>query len=416
MRVLVVGAGLQGVSTAYYLAEHGARVTVFERNHDLALEASGGNGGYLQAECAEVWNTPGILRVLFAAWRASLGPARDAAPMVVDSSALLRLIPWGVRFLRSSRARIYMHHTALNRDLAQYSLQSMAELRARHSIEYTHAPCGALFIFREAKGIEGYRPLIEQLRERGAQIDIKGRNALIAEEPSLRPIAHELAGAICFPRDESGDPAEFCRALAGLAQARGVEFKFNSEARSLQSMAQDADALVIAAGVASKPLAASLDIRLPIAPAKGYSLTIPFGEFEPRPRHVIADMDVHAGLNPMGQALRVAGTAEFAGLDARISKARVAYLLRLVESTLPEFAKVLDRSNVSPFAGFRPLSPDGLPMIGATSHASVYVNTGHGGLGWTQAVGSARALADEIMGQAPQIDLQPFSPRRFSFT
>ena len=413
MRALIVGAGLQGISTAYYLAEQGAEVTVLERRSDLALEASGGNGGYLQAECPEVWNAPGILPALLAAWRAGLGRARHASPMVVDSKAMLGLVPWGLRFLRNSRTHTYQRHTAINRDLAQYSLQSMAQLRAHHNIEYSHAPYGALFIFREANGIEGYRPLIEYLRERGAQIDIKARDALIAEEPSLAPIAGELVGAISFPRDESGDPAAFCRALAALARSRGVKFKFSTEAHSLKSMARDADALVIAAGVASKALAAELDIHLPIAPAKGYSLTIPFREFSPRLKHVIADMDVHAGLNPMGQALRVAGTAEFTAQDAGISPQRVAYLLRLVEATLPEFAKVIDRSKVSPFAGFRPLSADGLPMIGRSKHPKIYINTGHGGLGWTQAVGSARALADQIMGQAPQIDLAPFSPRRF---
>ena len=423
MHVLVVGAGLQGICTAYFLAKQGAQVTVLERNSDLALEASGGNGGYLQAECPEVWNVPGIVRVLFGAWRAGLSEARDRSPMVVDTRALLGLIPWGVRFLRHSRASTHLHHTALNRELAQYSLRQMADLRATISISYSHMNCGGLFIFRDAEAIQAYTPLVNHLRERGALIELQGREELLAREPSLVPIADKLHGAIFYPRDESGDPAAFCRALATHAGSQGAEFRFNTEVKSLHSTAEGVrvrtdtgevigDFLVIAAGVASERLARLLGVRLPIAAAKGYSLTIPFGEFNARPSHVIADMGVHAGLNPMGNSLRVAGTAQFCGLDTSISPGRIAYLLSLVSEVLPEFARVLDRSNIAPFAGLRPLSADGLPMIGATKTRGVYVNSGHGGLGWTQAAGSARALVDTLVGREPEIDLRPFSPLR----
>ena len=353
---------------------------VLERDGDLALEASGGNGGYLQAECPEVWNAPGIVRVLFGAWRASQSEARDRSPMVVDTSTLLRLIPWGVRFLRHAHASTYLRHTALNRELAQYSLRQMADLRATLGISYSHMDPGGLFIFRDAEAIQAYTPLVNHLRERGALIELQGREELLAREPSLVPIADKLHGAIFYPRDESGE-------VIG-------------------------DFLVIAAGVASKRLARLLGVRLPIAAAKGYSLTIPFGEFNARPSHVIADMGVHAGLNPMGNSLRVAGTAQFCGMDTSISPGRIAYLLSLVREVLPEFAKVLDRSNIAPFAGLRPLSADGLPMIGATRTRGVYVNSGHGGLGWTQAAGSARALVDTLVGREPENDLRPFSPLR----
>ena len=282
-----------------------------------------------------------------------------------------------MRFLRHAHASTYLHHTALNRELAQYSLRQMADLRATLGISYSHMDRGGLFIFRDAEGIQAYTPLVNHLRERGALIELQGREEMLAREPSLVPIADKLHGAFFFPRDESGDPAVFCKALASHARTQGAEFRFDTEVKSLHSTPQGVrvrtqtgevigNVLVIAAGVASQRLAGSLGVRLPIAAAKGYSLTIPFGEFNARPSHVIADLGVHAGLNPMGDSLRVAGTAQFCGMDTSISPGRIAYLLSLVREVLPEFAKVLDRSNIAPFAGLRPLSADGLPMIGAT--------------------------------------------------
>ena len=173
------------------------------------------------------------------------------------------------------------------------------------------------------------------------------------------------------------------------------------------------DALIIAAGAYSGRLAATLGIKLPIAPAKGYSITVPLGDWPERPRHVIGDMGVHAGLNVLGDTLRVAGTADFCGFDTSVDPERIDYMTGLVQAVLPEFADAMDRSAIRPFAGLRPLSADGLPMIGATGVANVFVNTGHGGLGWTMAAGSAKALADKVRGRSPALDIEPYSPSRF---
>ena len=421
MRVAIIGAGLQGICTAYYLARHGSEVLVLERNDGPALEASFGNGGYLQAECPEIWNAPGILRTLPKWWLASLGKGRQEAAMLLRTAELIRLLPWGLRFLRTAKPETFFAHIARNRELALYSLECLAELRQNLGLECAYRTCGALFLFRAPGGAEGHRPLLERL---GAEWRLLGREELLEVEPALRPIGEALHQAILFPRDASADSHAFAQALALCAQELGVEFRYGQSVTDICADASGAtvrcgaaslpaDVLVIAAGAASKPLAAQVGARLPIAPAKGYSITVPLGDWRPWPRHAIADMDVHAGLNVLGGSLRVAGTAEFCGHDSAIDPERIGYMTRLLEAMLPEFAAGMNRRAIRPFAGLRPLSADGLPMIGRAGPPNAFVNSGHGGLGWTQAAGSAKALADAIVGIHGAFDLAPFSPGRF---
>lgn len=421
--VIVIGAGLQGVCSAYYLARAGVEVTALERNPGPALEASFGNGGYLQFECPEPWNRPGVLRALPGWWWESLGANRKTAPKLLRTSQLLRLVPWGLRFLRAANAQTFHRNTTLNRELGQYSSECMAQLREEERIDYAQRACGSLFVFRDRAALDGYAPLLEHLGEAGAVWERLDRDMLLQHEPSLGPIADRLEGAIRFPNEESGDSHRFTTALATRAAELGVAFRYDTpvlgienggSGLSVRTAAEPlrADAVVIAAATYSTRLARPLGIRLPVAPAKGYALTIPLGDWPVRPRHVIADMGVHAAVNVLGDALRVAGTVDFAGADTRLHPDRVAYMMGLVEAVLPEFARSLDPATVQPFTGLRPLSADGLPLIGRTDVPGVYVNTGHGGLGWTQAAGSGRMLADLLLGETPAVDPEPFRPQR----
>lgn len=421
--VLVLGAGLQGICTAYYLSKHGLDVTLIERNEGPALEASKGNGGYLQAEFPEIWNAPGIVSVLAKAWRASLGSKRHEAAMLVDTKELLRLVPWGLRFLRSANTQSFLDNTLTNRLLAQYSLEQMAELRAHTGIAYDHAQQGALFVFRDTQSMDVYRPMLDHLEKRGGCFEFLDQKQLLALEPVLQPIGEQLCGAIRYQNDASGNSYLFAQSLLDLAIVNGVRVKYGAPVLNILKQAQkicvqvkdevlEANSLVIAAGVESKLLAQNLGIKLHIAPVKGYSLTIPLGDWHNRPSHVIADMGVHAGVTVLGDVLRVAGTAEFCGYDYALPGERIEYLLKLTEQILPDFAATMDRTKISPFAGLRPLSADGMPFIGRSQFANVFINTGHGGLGWTQAAGSGRALADLIAGVKPGIDLTPFAPTR----
>ena len=421
MRVIVIGAGLQGICTAYYLAKQGAEVRVLERNRGPALEASFGNGGYLQSECPEIWNAPGILRALPKWWLAGLGRGRRNAAMILRTAELFRLLPWGLRFLRTAKPETFFRHIAFNRELALYSLECLAELRQGVGLEYAHRNCGALYLFRQAGAAEGRRPLLDSL---DAEFRILDRDELLHIEPALRPIGRALHQAIRLPRDASGDSYLFCQALARKSQELGVQFHYVRPVSALNAKTSGvtvqagsesivADALVIAAGAASGCLTRQVGVHLPIAPAKGYSITVPLGDWHPRPQHAIADMGVRAGLNVLGDNLRVAGTAEFCGHKTDIDPERIDYMIRLLKALLPGFAAAMKRSAIRPFAGLRPLSVDGLPMIGGSEAPNVFINSGHGGLGWTQAAGSAKALTDAMAGVEGRFDLTPFSPMRF---
>ncbi len=421
MQVIIIGSGVTGITTAYYLRQYGADVTVLERTQGAGLETSFGNGGGLTAGVVEPWNSPGIHKVLLQ----SLG--HKDAPILLRAMAIPGMMSWGIRFLWASRQDAYIENIRRNSVLARYSLALMKQIREETGIEYRLSDTGTLLVFRDQDSLDSHVEHASFLGEECAvNHKVLDTRELTALEPSLQPVQARLSGGIHFPDDEGGDCHIFCRKLADILASRNVRFRYGAIVTKI--IQQDAlfkvelaggeiikaDTVVIAAGTYSPIIVRPLGIRIPIYPVKGYSLTIPMEGWANRPRHLVGDMGVHAVANPLGgEVLRVAGTAEFTGYDRTIPAERVANLIRLVEAIFPEFAGIMDRDALNPWTGLRPMSSDGVPILGKTSIRGLYLNTGHGHLGWTSAAASGRVLADTIMGQPPEVDMSLYSIDRF---
>ncbi len=421
MRVTIIGGGVTGVATAYYMQQYGAEVTVLERSHGAGLETSFGNGGGLTAGIVEPWNEPGIHKVLLQ----SLG--RQDSPILLRLGAIPGMMSWGIRFLRESRQDRFIDNIKRNSVLARYSLDLMQQIREDAGIEYRRSDTGSLLVYRDPasldKGIAHYGFLGEAC---GVAHNILETRALIALEPSLQGVKDRLAGGIHFPGDEAGDCHMFCRKLAAILENRNVRFRYNANVTDItrrdpsfnielaDGEMLNADTVIVAAGPYSPEILRPLGIRVPIYPVKGYSLTIPMNGWADRPRHLVGDMDMHAVTTPLGgEVLRVAGTAEFTGFNKTIPAERTANLVGLVEAVFPEFAEIMDRDSLNPWTGLRPMSCDGVPILGKTPVQGLYLNTGHGHLGWTLAAASGCTLADTVMERTPEIDITPYSIDRF---
>ena len=412
---------MTGVTTAYYLQQHGAEVTVLERAEGAGLETSFGNGGGLTAGVVEPWNEPGIHKVLLQ----SLG--RKDSPILLRLSAIPGMMSWGIRFLRESGQDRFINNIKRNSVLARYSLDLMGQIREDAGIEYRRSDTGSLLIYRDPASLDRAIAHYSFLGEAcGAAHNILDTRALIVLEPSLQGVKDRLVGGIHFPGDEAGDCHMFCRKLAELLESRNVRFQYSVNVTKITRRDSsfnieladgdmlNADTVIVAAGPYSPEILRPLGIRVPIYPVKGYSLTIPMDGWTNRPRHLVGDMDMHAVTNPLGgEVLRVAGTAEFTGFDKTLPAERTANLVGLVEAVFPEFAEIMDRESLNPWTGLRPMSCDGVPILGKTPVQGLYLNTGHGHLGWTLAAASGRTLADTIMGRPPEVDLTPYSMDRF---
>ena len=293
-------------------------------------------------------------------------------------------------------------------------------------MSFDHGEVGTLKLLRNTRSFDEARAMADWLAAHGVASKTLDRDATVELEPALRPIARELVGAIHFPADEHGDAFRYCEALATLATRRGVTFHYATPVTALetgggritrvrtQEGSVAAESVVVAAGSYSPQLLAPAGIKLPVAPVKGYSISAPLPPRTAGPRIPILDAELHAVAVPLGANLRLAGTAEFAGHDLTLPAARIENLVHLLSRTYPQIAAQVPRESIVPWTGLRPMSADGVPIVGRTPIENLYLNTGHGHLGWTMATGSGRALADLVMGRTPAIDLTPYALDRFN--
>ena len=342
MKIVVVGCGLIGLSTAYFLRCRGHEVTVIDRQEGPGRETSFANGALLTPSMSEPWNAPGCWRILLA----SLG--RSDSALQLRLRALPSLADWGVTFLRNSRLVAFERNTLSNLRLGLYSLNVLESLRRQTGIEYGRTTRGSLKIFRDHVSLDRACAVATRLQSAGLSFRRLLRDEAIELEPALAPIADALAGAIHYGTDETGDAYQFCVALAEHARRLGVEFQFHTEVTSLEMRSGAltavicnrepfiADRYVVAAASYSTSLLRRIGVHLPVQPAKGYSVTFDDRPDKPSLSIPVIDDHLHAAIVPLRGAIRVAGTAEFAGFDRTVNPARIRNLHKLAADVLSQ--------------------------------------------------------------------------------
>lgn len=417
MKIIVIGAGLMGISTAYYLSRKGMEVTVVDRSDGPGTQASFANGALLTPGMSDPWNAPGVLFQLFK----YIG--KEDAPLLLRPHALPSLMGWGLRFLRNSSKRRLWENLKKNATLSNYSMKVLRELREETGLSYDNRPTGSLKIFRDAETLKNAAALAKITEESGVVSTILDRAGVIATEPALGRVGDSIAGGIYYPHDELGDAHLFCQGLQELCIAQGVTFQFNTvidklvcNGTAISTVMTDkgpltADKVVVAAGSYTTELLRPLGIRLPVKPAKGYSISLPAYDWQ-GPTIPVIDDQRHALVTPLGGRIRATSTAEFTGFDLSISPRRIDQLTDFLKSLYPDLGERLNPDDIIPWAGLRPMSADGVPFIGPCKIDNLFINSGQGHLGWTMAAGSARLLTDLMSGQPTDIDAQSYAVAR----
>lgn len=410
MKVLILGAGVVGTASAWYLAAAGHAVTVVDRQPGAGLETSFANGGQISVSHAEPWANPQApLRAL-----AMIG--REDAPLLFRLRWDPALFAWSLRFLRQctpARTRANIRDIVA---LALYSRGCLQDLRAATGIDYDHLERGILHIYTDQREFAGAIKAAAVMREFGCERRTIDVDACVAIEPTLATVRERLVGGDYTAADESGDAHRFTQKLAALCAARGVTFRYGTTVERLAAAGGrivgviadgellTADAYVVALASEAPQLLRPLGIHLPIYPGKGYSATIPLGDDSVAPSVSLTDDGHKLVFSRLGQRLRVAGTAEFTGYDRSLNAVRCQALLARTRELFPELRPAGEPEY---WAGLRPVTPSNLPLIGRTRLPNLWVNAGHGTLGWTLACGSGAALADLVGGRRPAADF-PF--------
>ena len=417
MRVLVLGSGVIGTVSAYYLARAGFEVVVVDRQEGPALETSFANAGQVSPGYASPWAAPGVpLKAI--KWLVT-----QHAPLAIRPTGDIHQYLWMAQMLRNCTAERY----AINKErmvrLSEYSRDCLDELRAETGIAYEGRQLGTTQVFRTQQQVDAAAKDIAVLDRSGVPYELLDRDGIARAEPALAHVKDKLAGALRLPNDQTGDCFLFTNRLAELARQLGVEFRFGQKIDRLEAVGDrlngvwidgqlvTADHYVLALGSYSPQLLAPIGIKAPVYPLKGYSLTVPITNGDMAPKSTILDETYKVALTRFDNRIRVGGMAEISGYDLSLNPRRRETLEMIVNDLYPQGG---DLQAATFWTGLRPTTPDGTPIVGATRYRNLFLNTGHGTLGWTMACGSGRFLADVIGRKRPQISAEGLDISRYS--
>lgn len=417
MRVVVLGSGVVGVASAYYLREAGHEVVVLDRQEGPALETSFANAGEVSPGYASPWAAPGIpikaLKWLFMRHR----------PLFIWPKPDPDMIRWGLMMLRNCTSARYEINKSRMVPIAEYSRDLLRALREKAGIAYDERSKGTLQLFRTQKMLEGTAKDVAILKKFGVPFELLDVEGCVRVEPALGLVREKIAGGLRLPGDETGDCFKFTNALAALCRQLGVEFRYGTQIEAILTEGGKVtgvktpagtvtgDAYVMALGSHSPLLLRRIGIDLPVYPVKGYSLTIPITDPAGAPESTVMDEYHKVAITRLGDRIRVGGMAELDGYSDKLRPSRRATLEHVVTDLYPRGGDV---AKASFWCGLRPMTPDGPPVIGKAKYGNLWLNTGHGTLGWTMACGSGRVLADMVSGRQPEIPVGELSIERYA--
>ncbi len=415
MRVIVLGSGVIGVASAYYLAKQGATVTVLDRQPGPAEETSFGNAGQISPGYSTPWAAPGI------PFKAVKWMFQHHAPLAINMDGSMWQLQWMAQMLKNCNPQSYAINKERMTRVAEYSRDCLRELRKDTGIHYENRAKGTLQVFRNEAQLEAVQRDIQVLKECGVDYELLLKEDLAKVEPALAYAQDKLVGGLHLPNDETGDCYLFTNALADLAKGLGVDFKFNQKVEKLvvegdeikgvvvDGQVLTADRYVLAFGSYSRDLLKPLHLDLPVYPVKGYSLTIPIVDPAFAPQSTVLDETYKIAITRFDERIRVGGMAELSGFSHALNENRRATLQMVTQDLFPGG----DMAQASFWTGLRPMTPDSTPIIGATRFKNLFLNTGHGTLGWTMACGSGKLISDLVLNHTPHINTEGLSIKRY---
>ncbi len=417
MKVVVLGAGVIGVTTAWYLARRGAEVVVLDRQTGPGLETSYANAGELSYGMTSPWAAPGVpakaLKWLFMKRR----------PLFIWPLISPTMWAWGAQMLMNCNEKSYAVNKARMVRVSNYSRDVMPDLIAETGIDYDGRAQGTLQLFRDEKSMKGSKADQDILAEFESPFEVLDRDGCVAVEPALARVREKFVGGLRLTADRTGDCRMFTIALAEKAAELGVEFRYGQTIKGLRvgnggitgvetdpAGDETGDAYVCAMGSYAPMVLKTVGIRIPVYPVKGYSVTLPMVDDAAAPQSTIMDETHKVAITRLGDRIRVAGTAEIAGYSGRLGPHATDTVKHVISDLFPGGG---DLEKAEGWTGLRPMTPDGTPVMGPTKYPNLFLNTGHGTLGWTMACGSGRAVADVVMGRAPEIEFDGLTAARY---